>query len=143
MIEHPIIFQFERTVRWRDTDASGFANMAAYITWMEETEYEFLRSRELSVVLSDEKGQIGFPRLNSQLKIVQPVQFNQKLRVTLQLVFFDGKQLAYQFQIHIQNENLLVATGKFTMACCRFPGDKLPYAILVPEWIEQRLLARN
>lgn len=140
MIDQSIVFQFDRIVRWRDTDASGLANMAAYITWMEETEYEFLRSRNLSVVLSDEKGQIGFPRLESQLEILQPVQFDQKLRVTLRLKFFDGKRLAYQFQIHLQNENQLVATGEFVMACCRFPGDGLPYAILIPDWIEQRLL---
>lgn len=140
MIEQPIAFEFHRVVRWRDTDESGFANIAAYITWMEETEYEFLRSRNLSVVLSDERGQIGFPRLTSNLDIVQPVQFNQELQVKLQLTYLDGKQLSYEFEIFARDQNQLVATGKFSMACCRFPGDKLPYAILIPEWIEQRLL---
>ena len=140
MIEPPIAFEFHRVVRWRDTDASGFANTAAYITWMEETEYEFLRSRNLSVVLSDDRGQIGFPRLSSELKIDQPVHFNQELRVRLQLTYLDGKQLVYEFEIFTHDGDQLVATGKFTMACCRFPGDKLPYAILIPTWIEQRLL---
>ena len=140
MIEPAVTFQHERVVRWRDTDASGYAHMAAYVTWMEETEYEFLRSRELSVVLNDEKGQIGFPRLTSEIKIIQPVKFEQALIVSLSLSMMDGKQLGYHFQIHGNPGNQVVATGKFTMACCRFPGDQLPYAILIPDWIEERLL---
>jgi YbgC/YbaW family acyl-CoA thioester hydrolase len=140
MIETPVAFEHHRTVRWRDTDASGFANMAAYITWMEETEYEFLRSRNLSVVLSDDKGRIGFPRLSSELEILQPVRFEDQLLVTLQLSTCDGKKLGYDFQIHQQSNQEQVARARFTMACCRFPGNQLPYAILIPEWIEQRLL---
>lgn len=137
--DEPIRFAFSRTVRWRDTDASGFANLSAYITWMEETEYAFLRSRDLSVVLSDQKGLIGFPRLNSELKIHHPVQFDQQLMVQLELIELDGKQLAYQFHIHEANDRTLVAEGVFTMACCRFPGDDLPFAILIPSWIEEKL----
>ncbi len=140
MIDTPVHFEYERAVRWRDTDASGFAQMAAYITWMEETEYEFLRSRNLSVVLSDEKGRIGFPRLTSEIEIAQSVSFEQKLRVNLELTVMDGKRLGYDFKIHSSLKEQLVAKGKFTMACCRFPGDQLPYAILIPQWIEERLL---
>lgn len=138
--ELPIVHQASRRVRWRDTDASGFAHMAAYITWMEETEYEFLRSRGLSVVLSDDRGQIGFPRLSSELKIHQPVRFQQAIGVRLELTEMDGKRLSYRFQVACSDSGQLVASGAFSMACCRFPGDQLPYAILVPDWIEQRLL---
>lgn len=140
MIDTPVHYEYERTVRWRDTDASGFAHLAAYITWMEETEYEFLRTRNLSVVLADEKGRIGFPRLTSELTVVHPVRFEQILNVSLNLTVMDGKRLGYEFQIHTSSKKQLIATGKFTMACCRFPGDQLPYAILIPQWIEERLL---
>lgn len=113
--------------------------MAAYITWMEETEYQFLRSRDLSVVLKDEKGLIGFPRLHSELEIVRHVVFDDELSVSLQLSEFDGKQLSYEFLIRRTDDAQEVANGKFTMACCRFPDDKMPFAILIPGWIEEKL----
>ncbi len=135
-----ITFQFPRQVRWRDTDASGFAHMAAYINWMEETEYAFLRARGLSVVLSDDKGRIGFPRWESELEILTPVTLDEELLVSLRLSRLDGKLISYHFETIRVADKALVAVGQFTLACCRFPDADLPYAILIPEWIEEKLL---
>lgn len=127
-------------VRWRDTDASGFANTAAYITWMEETEYAFLRSRDLSVVLKDEKGLIGFPRLRSELEVSNHAVFEDELAVAIELCEFDGKQMSYRFLITRPSDEVRIAAGKFTVACCRFLDDQMPFAILIPGWIEEKLL---
>jgi len=74
-------FEYPRAVRWVDTDLSGFAHVSAYVRMMEETEYAFLRSRGLSVKLTDEKGIMGFPRLHASVQIDQPLVFDQQLIV--------------------------------------------------------------
>ncbi len=109
---------------------------------MEETEYAFLRSRGLSVVLEDDRGLIGFPRLHSELKILTPVTFEEELDVLIRLGDVDGKQVSYRFEITRARDQVMVATGRFDVACCRFPDGELPYAILIPAWVEDKLLGR-
>ena len=105
---------------------------------MEETEYAFLRSRGLRVVLHDELGTLGFPRLNAQLKINQPLSLGQQVTVQLSLVEIDGKQIVYEFSIVDQNHDIAVE-GRFRAACCRFPDGDVPYAILTPEFVMDAL----
>ncbi len=126
--------EFERRIRLAETDRSGFAHFATYIRLMEETEYSFLRSRGLCVVLHDSRGTIGFPRISVDIQIHQPVAFDEQVLITLELVVCDGKQLAYHFEI-IDAHSEPVATGRFHVACCRFPVDTDPFAILTPQFV--------
>ena len=105
---------------------------------MEETEYAFLRSRGLSVVLDDGRGVIGFPRVSARATIEIPLTFDDTVEIELDLVKLDGKQIVYNFRII--NDGQIAATGTFKLACCRFPPDKFPYAILVPDFITSALL---
>ena len=105
---------------------------------MEEAEYAFLRSRGLCVVLYDQMGTMGFPRLSAAIKIHEPLAFNQEVTVQLQLVELDGKQIVYEFELVDDQQNVAVA-GRFKVACCRFPKSDLPYAILTPEYIIEAL----
>ena len=89
---------------------------------MEETEYAFLRSRGLRVVLHDELGTLGFPRLSASLNIHDPLTLGQQVNVKLKLVEIDGKQIVYEFDIVDQNHDVAVQ-GRFSVACCRFPKD--------------------
>ena len=128
-----------RTVRFAETDASGFAYFDTYIRMMEETEYAFLRSRDLSVVLTDDKGIIGFPRISAEITVENPIQFEQLAEIELQLTSADGKQIIYEFLI--ENDDSPVAKGSFKVACCRFPEDNLPYAILTPDFVLDKLVS--
>lgn len=135
LVESPLAeFQLERQVRWVDTDALESAHFSSYVRMMEEAEYAFLRSRGLSVVLRDEKGTMGFPRLSCEIEIERPLQFGEN--VTVQLIFAatDGKRVAYQFKIVDADENVAVV-GRFVAALCRFPNGENPYAILIPSEI--------
>lgn len=105
---------------------------------MEETEYGFLRSRGLSVVLYDDRGTMGFPRLKVEIDIERPLIFDEEVKVQLELTAIDGKQIDYQFEIH-DHRLRRVATGRFKVACCRFPDDAPPYAILTPESVMNAL----
>lgn len=132
-------FDFEREIRLVDTDSTGLAHFGSYIRMMEETEYAFLRSRGLRVVLHDERGTMGFPRLHASLKVHQPLCFGDVVNVRLHLMDVDGKKVEYQFQIFDANHDLVV-DGKFIAAFCRFPDNKPPYAMLIPEKVIEALV---
>ncbi len=124
-----------RRVAMADTDASGTVHLGAYIRMMEETEYAFLRSRGLSVVLTDDKGILGFPRLSANIEVAHPAHFDDEVMVQLNLLTVDGKQVVYEFTIaglsaDVANQH--IASGLFRVVCCRFPNDDPPYAILTP-----------
>ena len=127
-------FEFDREVRLVDTDATGFAHFASYVRMMEETEYAFLRSRGLSVVLYDERGTLGFPRLSASIQIRRPLELHEQVSVRLTLVKADGKQVNYDFEI-VDASGAVAVEGHFQAACCRFPENRNPYAILMPDHI--------
>ncbi len=107
---------------------------------MEETEYAFLRSRGLSVVMPDRRGTLGFPRLQVSFQIHQPLRFEQTVEIHLRLVDLDGKQIVYEFEI--VDDSLGTAplvTGRFAVVCCRFPDNRNPYAVLIPERVTAAL----
>ena len=131
-------FETSKTVRWVDTDASGMVHTSALIRMMEETEYAFLRSRGLSVVLTDSRGMMGFPRLSAEIEIENPVGFDSEVRVQIFLMVVDGKSVWYEFLIR-DEQDATVATGKFVVAVCRFPSGEPPYAILTPEYVIEAL----
>ncbi len=105
---------------------------------MEETEYAFLRSRGLSVVLYDERGTLGFPRLSAEIDVQLPLSFDDSIEIRIELLEMDGKQITYAFTL--TNEfGATAVEGKFRVACCRFPDRKPPFAILIPEFVSQAL----
>ncbi len=136
----PFIAQFEliREVRLVDTDSTGFAHFSSYVRMMEETEYAFLRSRGLRVVLYDERGTMGFPRLHVSINIFDPVRFGEQVLVKLKLTELDGKQITYRFDICNQAGEVVVQ-GEFRAAFCRFPDGDSPFAILIPDFVTAAL----
>ncbi len=134
-----IEFRQDREVRWAETCGLCDIHHSQWLRYMEEAEYAFLRSRGLSVVLADERGQIGFPRLACQLDIHGTASAGQMLTTKLILDSIDGKQIAYSFRV-LRGDQLL-ANGRFQVACCRFPPDSLPYAILIPDWVMAKLVS--
>jgi hypothetical protein len=63
------------------------------------------------------------------------------------------KSIRYEFRISRESttsneasslsDKVEIASGVFTVACCRFPDDRLPYAILIPEWIAELISMRG
>ena len=56
-------FRTTRRVEFSDTDMVGIAHFTNYFRFMEEAEHALLRARGLSVVLKDDRGTLGFPKL--------------------------------------------------------------------------------
>jgi YbgC/YbaW family acyl-CoA thioester hydrolase len=116
-------------------------HFANYIRMMEETEYAFLRSRDLSVVMNDRRGVIGFPRVSSEVQIQTPARFDDELEIGLEVVGNDGVVIDYRFEI-IRAADAL-ASGRFRVACCRFPPGQPPRAILIPDFFQDRFHAAS
>ena len=53
---------------------------------MEETEYEFLRSLGLDVIFSDEKGSLGFPRVEAKSRFFSPARYGHILDIKLTVI---------------------------------------------------------
>ena len=128
-------------VRWRDTDTSGFANFGSYVRMMEETEYAFLRSLNLSIVMQDERGIIGFPRVSAEVEVQNAARLDEDLEIWLQVILNNGVKIEYRFEIARGPD--VVATGTFLLACCRFPPGEPPRAILIPDFFLQRFPQKN
>jgi acyl-CoA thioesterase FadM len=130
-------FRHRRRVRWSESCATGEIHFCQWLRYCEEAEYAFLRTRGLGVMLSDEKGLIGFPRISFGLDILQTARPGDAIEVQLALQTNDGKQLGYALEVSRDGELLVAA--RYAVACCRFPPDAEPYAILIPEWVLARL----
>ena len=133
-------FSRRHRVRWQEADASGFVHVSSYIRMMEETEYAFLRSHGVSVVMRDRHGMMGLPRVAAEIQVHQPAVPGDHLEIQLQITANDGVRIDYRFQVFRHSDR--VATGTFSVVCCRFPADKPPRAILIPEFLMDILLPR-
>lgn len=127
-------FRLSHRVRWCDVDGSGFMSVDSMVRRMEETEYAFLRSRDLSVVLRDGRGLMGFPRLAVSVEITEPLAFDDVFTVELSLMVLDGKSITYEFVVSGEAHKE-IARGKFHVASCRFPDDAPMFAILTPDYV--------
>ncbi len=135
------VFIRDIVVQQIDTEMSGAAQVSAWIRWMEETEYAFLRSIGLSVSMRDERGQFGFPRLSASVQFHRPVFFGQQLTMEMRTGSPSGKQIEYLFRAWSAdrgNARNRMAEGRFVVACCRFPAAALPYAIPIPDFVLEK-----
>ena len=129
-------FRRDHRVRFWETDQSGFTHFCNYVRMMEETEYAFLRSLGLSIVMQDETGVVGFPRAATEIEVHCPARLDDELTTWLKVVSNDGIRIEYQFEISRSND--VIATGHFRLACCRFQSGKPPRPILIPDFFLKR-----
>ena len=127
----PQNYETQRRVAFADNDLAGFVHFTNYIRYMEETEYEFLRSLGLDVIFHDEKGSLGFPRVESRSRYFSPARYGHVLDIKLTVLKNDGKRIDYGFDL--RRDDIPVAEGQLSVVCCRFPLDRDPYAIPIPD----------
>lgn len=132
-----MLFATERRVEFSDTDLAGFVHFTNYLRYMEEAEYEFLRSIDLDVIMTDHRGRLGFPRVAVECQYRRPVHYGETIRVEIVRIEHDGKSISYDMLVH--HENDVVAWGQIKAACCRFRELGDPFAILIPESVAEKL----
>jgi YbgC/YbaW family acyl-CoA thioester hydrolase len=129
-------FSIKRLVTFAETDMAGIAHFSNYFRWMEEVEHAFFRARGLSVAMTHENVQIGWPRVNVGCEYYGPVKFEDELELRLRITKVGGKSLSYEVDFLLGEK--LVALGKSTSVCCEHTPTGLR-AIAIPPTIREKL----
>ncbi len=92
----PDPFTIRRLVTFAETDMAGIAHFANYFRWMEEVEHAYFRSLGLSVAMTHEDVEIGWPRVNVGCEYYGPLRFEDEMELRLRVTKVGGKSLSYE-----------------------------------------------
>jgi acyl-CoA thioester hydrolase len=132
-------YELLRDVAFSDTDMAGLVHFPNYLKYVEDAEYSYLRSVGLDVIIDTPEGKLGFPRIHIECDYTHPARYGDSLRIELYTSIVGGKSIEHRFRIHSGEREAV--RGLLTTACCRFLPDKDPYAIPIPEFITEKLVA--
>lgn len=135
----PLPFSIRRIVQFAETDMAGIVHFANYFRWMEEVEHAFFRSLGLSVAMTHEGIEIGWPRVNVGCEYHGPLRFEDEVELRLRVTRIGGKSLSYEVEFLLAGRR--VAVGRSTSVCCRHTPDGLK-AFTIPDSIRDAL-SRN
>jgi 4-hydroxybenzoyl-CoA thioesterase/acyl-CoA thioester hydrolase len=131
------VFRTTRRVEFRDTDMAGIMHFSAFFTALESVEHEFLRSVGLSVVMSDDEGQLGWPRVSASCDFKGAVKFEDLLDVELVIARLGEKSVTYQFTVDHAGRG--IAEGKIVAVCCRLRHGEALEAVKIPATVAELL----
>ena len=132
----PHEFSLTHRVQFSETDMAGVVHFANYFRWMEIVEHAFFRSLGLSVMMTHEAVEIGWPRVACSCEYHGPARFEDEITLTLRVVKVGGKSLSYEVDF-LKGETLL-AKGKLTSVCVALQANAFK-AIAIPEKVRERL----
>jgi len=130
-------FRCCRRVEFRDTDAAGIVHFSVYFNYMEAAEHKLLREVGLSVKFNDETSIVSWPRVSASCEYHSAARFEQVVTISVLVERMGDKSIQFGFRIH--HDERLIASGRFTVVCCRIREGLPPESIPVPEEFRQRL----
>src|SRR5437879_11189807 len=111
----PTEFSITHRVQFFETDMAGVVHFANYFRWMEMVEHAFFRSLGLSVMMTHEAVEIGWPRVACSCEYFGPARFEDELTLTLRITKVGGKSLTYE--VEFRKAEVLLARGTLTSVC--------------------------
>jgi len=137
----PYEFQFSRRVEFCDTDMAGIMHFSNFFRFMEAAETAFMRSIELSVVLSNCGLDVCLPRVHAECDYQLPLRFEDEVSVHLLVERKGTRTLTYQFRFYKLNANptLEVARGKLIAVCAARQADGTMKAVPLPKAFADKL----
>ncbi len=136
------VFQMQRRVEFRDTDAAGIVHFSVFFAYMEEAEHALLRQAGLSVV-SEINGQtVSWPRVAAQCDFQQAIRFEQLVTIDVSISRLGRKSITWAFRFH--RDDVTLAEGSITTVCCQIShgdirADHKPVSIEIPQIFRERL----
>lgn len=130
---------YRRRVQFADTDMAGIAHFTSLVRYMEEAEHDYLRSRGLSVYERPDpaRNAVSWPRVSVHVDFTQPARFEDELTIAVTIGELKRKVVVWNFAI--SRDDTPIATGTFTVVCCRLDHDKLR-AVEIPSDVLDRML---
>ncbi|MCC9657171.1 acyl-CoA thioesterase [Rhodopirellula halodulae] len=132
------VYQTERRVEFRDTDAAGIVHFSAFFPMMEAAEHEFLRSVGVAVMPDHaSERRLTWPRVAVSCDFHGPARFEDILQIAVHVDRIGQSSVHYRFELTCEDRR--IATGKITTVCCDLqPGGKL-IKTNVPDDLRSRL----
>jgi acyl-CoA thioester hydrolase len=89
------------------------------------------------VVMGDEDGQLGWPRVSASCDFKGAVKFEDVLDIELVIARLGEKSVTYQFTV--DHAGRRIAEGKIVAACCRLRHGEPLRAVPIPEATVEKL----
>ena len=138
------IFQTQRRVEFRDTDAAGIVHFSVFFTYMEEAEHQLFRSIGLSVVSQVNGKTVSWPRVAAKCEYLKSIKFEQVVSIDVSIARLGTKSVTWNFEF-TNEEGDSVAQGSTTTVCCEIPPNHdlheavKPIPIALPSEFRERL----
>jgi acyl-CoA thioester hydrolase len=134
----PAEYSIKRRINFAETDMAGVVHFSNYFRMMEEVEHAFFRSLDLSIVMTHEALQIGWPRVAASCEYLGPLRFEDEVEIKMRVLKVGEK--SFNYEVEFLWEGRKVAVGKMTSVCCEMLHSGMR-AIVIPEGIRRKLLA--
>ncbi|EMB13356.1 acyl-CoA thioesterase [Rhodopirellula europaea] len=137
-IQRAPVYQTQRRVEFRDTDAAGIVHFSAFFPMMEAAEHEFLRSVGIPVMPHHESEErLTWPRVAASCDFHGPARFEDILQIDLHVDRIGRSSISYRFELTCEGRR--IATGKITAVCCDLKAGGKLVKTNVPDDLRQRL----
>jgi 4-hydroxybenzoyl-CoA thioesterase/acyl-CoA thioester hydrolase len=133
----PAQHSIKRRIQFAETDLAGVVHFANYFRMMEEVEHAFFRALGLSVVMTHEALEIGWPRVSASCEYFGPLRFEDEVELVMRVTKVGEK--SFNYEVEFLWEGRRVALGKMTSVCCEML-DQGMRSIAIPPGIRAKLL---
>ena len=136
--DHPMPAQhsIKRRIQFSETDMAGVVHFSNYFRMMEEVEHAFFRSLGLSVVMSHEALEIGWPRVSASCEYYGPLRFEDEVELLMRVTKVGEK--SFNYEVEFLWEGRRVALGRMTSVCCEML-DQGMRSIRIPDGVRRKL----
>ena len=132
----PTEFAITRRIQFAETDMAGIVHFANYFRMMEEVEHAFFRSLGLSVVMTHEALDLGWPRVSAACEYFGPLRFEDEVELVMRVTKVGEK--SFNYEVEFLQADRRVALGKMTSVCCEML-DKGMRSIRIPDGVRRKL----
>jgi YbgC/YbaW family acyl-CoA thioester hydrolase len=132
----PTEFSIAHRVQFSETDMAGVVHFSNYFRWMEMVEHAFFRSLGLSVMMTHEAVEIGWPRVACSCEYIGPARFEDELTLKLRITKVGSKSLTYE--VDFLKGQAVLARGTLTSVCVALEEGTFK-AIAIPEPLRRKL----
>ena len=136
----PYEITIRRRVEFSETDMAGIVHYSNFFRYMESAEHAFFRALGFSIVTSNTRPPVGWPRVHAHCDYHAPLRFEDEFEVHLLVAEKKSKALSYQFRFRKVGEAAReVARGKLTVVCVTHNPDGSMSAVHIPKEIADRI----
>jgi len=132
----PAHHSIKRRVQFHETDMAGVMHFSNYFRLMEEVEHAFFRSLDLSVMMTHEALEIGWPRVAASCEYLGPLRFEDEVEMVMRVTKVGEK--SFNYEVEFLWEGRRVALGKMTSVCCEMLESGMR-SIAIPPGIRKKL----